>query len=251
MTAASRDRWDAVIVGGGHNGLTAAAYLAGCRPARAGAGTPRPRRRGGGVRGGSSPASTRGSRATPTWSACSRDRIRRDLRLDIALARRRYSSYTPLPGTDRGLLVDSGDPAATAASFAAVGAASDVDAWAAFGEATGALARAVFPTVCEPLLTRSELRAARAMPTPWDAIVADPDRHHDRRAVQLGSRARRRADGCAHRHVRAGRRRDPRRQPLLPVPRDRRRDGTLGCSGRRDGRGHRARSRARRATPGP
>ncbi len=37
---AGRGRWDAIIVGAGHNGLTCAAYLAQGRPAGAGAGGP-------------------------------------------------------------------------------------------------------------------------------------------------------------------------------------------------------------------
>ena len=49
-------------------------------------------------------------------------RIIDDLGLSLRLARRRYSSYTPVPGGDRGLLVDHQDAAATQASFKAVGA---------------------------------------------------------------------------------------------------------------------------------
>ena len=44
-------------------------------------------------------------------------RIIRELGLDIRLARRRYSSYTPEPGTDRGLLVDNTDARATATAL--------------------------------------------------------------------------------------------------------------------------------------
>ena len=43
-------------------------------------------------------ASTRGCRATPTWSACCPGEIVDDLGLDVRLARRRVSSYTPDPG---------------------------------------------------------------------------------------------------------------------------------------------------------
>ena len=102
------------------------------------------------------------------------ERIRRDLGLDIRLARRRYSSYTPLPGTDTGLLVDTGDPTATATSFAAIGAAGDISAWGRFGEATTRLAEAIFPTVCDPLLTRSEARRALGDDALWTELIERP-----------------------------------------------------------------------------
>src|SRR5690606_866621 len=88
------------------------------------------------------------------------DRIRRDLRLDVQLARRRFSSYTPVPGSDRGLLIDTGDAEATTTSFAGIGAASDADAWRAFGDDTARIAEALWPSVTDPLMTRSEARRA-------------------------------------------------------------------------------------------
>ncbi len=101
-------------------------------------------------------------------------RIIDELRLDIRLARRRYSSYTPLPGTDTGLLVDTGDPAATAASFAAVGAAQDAAAWSSFYDGTARLARSLFPTVTEPLMTRSETRRMLGDDTLWNDLIEQP-----------------------------------------------------------------------------
>ena len=88
-------------------------------------------------------------------------RIIDDLGLDIRLARRRYSSYTPVPGDPRGagLLVDKTDAEATAASFAAIGAASDAEAFTRFYASTAEVARSLWPTVTEPLLTRSEAKA--------------------------------------------------------------------------------------------
>src|SRR5690606_28125080 len=80
---------------------------------------------------------------------------------DLTLRRRRISSYTPLPADPtRGLLVDTADDPATAASFAAAGAGADLDAWRAFGARTAALAEAVFPTVTGPLPSRAQVRAA-------------------------------------------------------------------------------------------
>lgn len=101
-------------------------------------------------------------------------RIIDELKLDIRLARRRYSSYTPLPGTDTGLLVDTGDAPATAASFEAIGAKQDAAAWASFYDGTARLARSLFPTVTEPLMTRSETRRMLGDDTLWDELIEHP-----------------------------------------------------------------------------
>jgi phytoene dehydrogenase-like protein len=101
-------------------------------------------------------------------------RIIDDLKLDIRLARRRYSSYTPLPGTDTGLLVDTGDAAATAASFDAIGARQDAAAWSAFYDGTARLARTLFPTVTEPLMTRSEVRRMLGDDALWSELIEHP-----------------------------------------------------------------------------
>lgn len=101
-------------------------------------------------------------------------RIIDDLKLDIQLARRRYSSYTPLPGTDTGLLVDTGDAAATEASFEAIGAARDAAAWSSFYDRTARLARSLFPTVTEPLMTRSETRRMLGDDSLWNDLIEQP-----------------------------------------------------------------------------
>ena len=85
-----------------------------------------------------------------------------DLGLDITLAKRRYSSFTPVPGTSKGLLIDNHDADATAASFDAIGAAGDSEAWGAFYSRTQVLAEAMFPGVTDPLITRSEAKALLA-----------------------------------------------------------------------------------------
>src|SRR5690606_37367775 len=75
---------------------------------------------------------------------------------------------------DHGLLIDNGDPEATDASFASIGASADVAAWGPFYEDTARLARALFPTVCDPLLTRSEARSAVGDDRLWDAFIERP-----------------------------------------------------------------------------
>lgn len=162
-----------VIIGGGHNGLVAAAYLA-----RSGKKVTVLER-----------LSEVGGAAISSWAfkgveaRLSRysylvsllpKKIIRDLDLNLQLARRRYSSYTPLPGTDRGLLVDNGDSGATAESFNSIGAAKDAAVWDPFYESTRRLAATVFPSLCEPLMTRSELKKAVGDDRVWTQFLENP-----------------------------------------------------------------------------
>ncbi|HRP99768.1 MAG TPA: NAD(P)/FAD-dependent oxidoreductase [Terrimesophilobacter sp.] len=162
-----------VIVGGGHNGLVAAAYLA-----RAGLAVTvlekQPHVGGAAVSAHAfEGVDARLSRYSYLVSLLPQ-RIIDDLELDLTLARRRYSSFTPEPGGETGLLVDTGDLTATAASFASIGAAGDAAAWTQFYNGTERLARALFPTLTEPLPTRSEARAALADDELWNALIERP-----------------------------------------------------------------------------
>ena len=160
--------YDVVIVGGGHNGLTAAAYLG-----RAGKRVLLLEKLDHVGGAAVSAQSFEGidaqlSRYSYLVSLLPA-RIIRDLGLRIELKRRRYSSYTPHPGTDTGLLIDAGDPVATAAALGA-----DAGAWTSFYDGTAQLARALFPTVTEPLLARSEARRALGDDALWDSLIENP-----------------------------------------------------------------------------
>jgi phytoene dehydrogenase-like protein len=148
---------DVVIVGGGHNGLTAAAYLA-----RAGLSVVVIERLadfGGAAVSHQtfSGVEARLSRYSYLVSLLPK-RIIDDLELPIALSKRRYSSFTPVPGETSGLLIDNHDAEATLASFEALGATADGLAWGDFYRDTQKLAQALFPSVTDPLMTRSEAR---------------------------------------------------------------------------------------------
>ncbi|MBG6055200.1 phytoene dehydrogenase-like protein [Salinibacterium sp. CAN_S4] len=162
------DHRDVVIVGGGHNGLAGAAYLAlaGKKvtllerlPHIGGAAVSATAFEG---------VDARLSRYSYLVSLLP-ERIIRDLGLSITLARRRYSSYTPTPGGTDGLLIDTVDAAATAAALGA-----DSAAWNSFYSGTSAFARALFPTVIQPLLTRTEARAAVGDAALWSSLVDAP-----------------------------------------------------------------------------
>lgn len=175
MVDTTRPTHDVVIVGGGHNGLTAAAYLA--KAGKRVLVLERVDAVGGAA------VSAQAFDGAPAWLSrysylvsLFPQRIIDDLGLDIRLARRRYSSYTPLPGDadGRGLLVDNGDEQATAEWFASLGAGEDAAAFTALYDQTGRLARALWPTMTQPLLTRREARALVADDDLWDAFVEHP-----------------------------------------------------------------------------
>jgi phytoene dehydrogenase-like protein len=149
---------DVVIVGGGHNGLTAAAYLA-----KAGLSVTvleRLSNFGGAAVSEKTFAGVDAklSRYSYLVSLLPKQIIE-ELGLDIKLAPRRYSSYTPVPGSDKGLLVDNQDQDNTQQYFDSIGASADAKAWQEFYQKTTLLAQALFPTVLSPLMTRSEAKA--------------------------------------------------------------------------------------------
>ncbi len=165
---------DVVIVGGGHNGLTAAAYLA-----QAGKSVlllERDDHLGGAAISAEAFAGVdaRLSRYSYLLSLLPA-RIIDELGLDIRLARRRISSYTPDPAeATRGLLVDSGDRRATRDSFRGIDAAGDFEAWNRFYSDTARVARSLFRTLLEPLPTRSEARRMVADDALWEQFFEDP-----------------------------------------------------------------------------
>jgi phytoene dehydrogenase-like protein len=176
VTPPSRSSYDAVIAGGGHNGLVAAAYLA-----RAGRSVLLLERRdevgGAAVSELAFPGvDARLSRYSYLVSLLPRA-IVDELGLDLRLVRRRVASYTPDPrdGGHRGLFVDHGDAAATRASFARVtGGDADLAAWDALYARTARVAQRVFPTLTEPLRSRAQLRELVADDEAWATLFETP-----------------------------------------------------------------------------
>ncbi|NRQ38070.1 NAD(P)/FAD-dependent oxidoreductase [Nonomuraea sp. NN258] len=147
--------YDVVVAGGGHNGLVAAAYLA--RAGRSVLVLERFDHVGGlAISAQAFPGvDVRLSRYSYLVSLLP-TKIVNDLGLNLELRRRRYASYTPKGAT--GLLVDNEDAEATAASFRAVtGGDGDHKAWRDFYDMTARAARALAPTLLEPLPTAAQV----------------------------------------------------------------------------------------------
>jgi phytoene dehydrogenase-like protein len=159
-------RYDVVVVGGGHNGLVAATYLA--RAGRSVAVLERSDHVGGAAVSEAPFAGVdaRLSRYSYLVSLLPRA-IVDELGLQFSVRRRRVSSYTPVPGTSRGVLVS--DPARTRESMG-----DAFDAWQAFYDRVARVARAVFPTMLEPLLARGELERRVDDHEIWEALFEQP-----------------------------------------------------------------------------
>ncbi len=169
----SSNAYDVVIVGGGHNGLVAATYLA---------------RAGKSVRileanseiGGASQS----VRTFPEYDAnLSRysyliallpDKIINDLGLSFECISREVSSYTPY-GANKGLYVSRVWDKATENSFKELDpSGKEGGAWQDFYAEVAEFAERITPTLLEPLKTRSELRQLIDLDPIWQYLVEEP-----------------------------------------------------------------------------
>ena len=167
--------YDDIIVGGGHNGLTAAAYLA--RAGRRVLVLERADHVGGAAISSRAFPSVdaRVSRYSYLVSLMPRQVIS-DLGLDLELIHRRYCSYTPLPADPAtGLLIDTNDQAGNSTAFAKLtGSGAEFDQWQGFYRRMTSLAERVFPTVLQPLRSQEQVRALVADDDLWASLVISP-----------------------------------------------------------------------------
>ena len=169
------DTYDVVIVGGGHNGLTAAAYLAGAglsvtvleRLDHPG---------GAAVSAQAFPGfPTRLSRYSYLVSLLP-DAVVADLGLDLRLASRATASYTPVRrgGAPGGLLVERAEGQATRDSFRTLtGSDDEYEAWRAFYQEVSEVATVVAPTLTGPLPRGSAL-GEHVDPVIWRELTERP-----------------------------------------------------------------------------
>ncbi len=175
MDAPPNSSYDVAVVGGGHNGLTAAAYLA-----KAGLSVLVLERLGhtGGAAVSAQVFDGRPARLSRYAGLVSLlpDQIARDLDLGVELRPRAVSSYTPYVRNGRhgGLLVENPEGEATRASFAELtGSDDEYAAWREFHARFGSLAKAVAPTLLDPLPREREVEAA-VDPAVWTDFVVNP-----------------------------------------------------------------------------
>ncbi len=168
----SAKKYDVVIVGGGHNGLVAATYLA-----KAGKSV---------VILEANPeigGATQSVRTFPGFDAnLSRysylvallpDLIVTELGLNFECISREVSSYTPYG--DKGLYVSRVWDEQTELSFLELDpTGAEGKAWQQFYGEIAEFAQRIAPFMLKPLMTRSELKSAINMPDVWDYLIERP-----------------------------------------------------------------------------
>lgn len=160
--------YDAVTIGGGHNALVAAAYLA-----RAGKRVLVLERLSalGGAAVSEQPFAGHEARLSRYAYLVSLlpPRIARDLGLDVELRTRRVAAYAP-----EGLIVDE-DPSSERTRASLKG---DHEPWLRFYAMCAAAARRIFPTLLEPVPSKDEVRRLlAAVPGAWEALADRPLGH--------------------------------------------------------------------------
>ena len=176
MTKQTEKKYDAIIVGGGHNGLVAASYLAmaGKRVLLLEAQD---------ELGGA----TTSVKPFPEYEArLSRysylvsllpDQIVSDLSINFKTLGRAVASYTPYQqdGRDDGLLVSAEWDEATANSFRRLtGSDREGEAWRAFYDEIAELAKRLAPSMLQPLKSAAQLKSEMGMPDIWRHLMEIP-----------------------------------------------------------------------------
>ncbi len=174
----SDTRHDVVVVGGGHNGLTAATLLA-----RAGLDVLLLERlpHTGGAAVSAQAFSGRPARLSRYSYLVSLmpEALMAELDLDVRLVSRSVSSYTPYHRDGRydGLLVERPEGSATADSFRRLtGGDEEYAAWQRFYAEVGAVAERVAPSLLEPLAPEAVI-ADGLDPALWKSLVHTPLGH--------------------------------------------------------------------------
>ena len=168
--------YDAIVVGGGHNGLVAAGYLA-----RAGKAVLLLEAQDelGGATSSVKPFAGYDARLSRYSYLVSLlpDQIVADLGINFRTLGRAVSSYTPYhrEGRDDGLLVSTEWDATTADSFRRLtGSDREGTAWRGFYGGIAELAKRLAPCLLKPLKTAAELKSEMGLPEVWRDLMEIP-----------------------------------------------------------------------------
>jgi phytoene dehydrogenase-like protein len=168
-------KFDCIIVGGGHNGLIAACYLA-----MAGKDVLVMEANN---RVGGATASVEVFPGVPAkiskysyLISLLPKKIRDDLSINLQTVKRTVSSYTPDPSDpSRGLLVPVGRPEFFKQEMERVcGTGSEADSWGSFYGRLSEMAGKIFPTLTEPLRSRDEIKAMINDDELWIDLFENP-----------------------------------------------------------------------------
>jgi phytoene dehydrogenase-like protein len=151
--------FDDVVIGGGHNGLVAACYLA-LAGRRVCVLEARENLGGAALSAKIFPGVDANVSKYSYLVSLFPAHIRRELGICLQTIRRRISSYTPDPvNPERGIRIPVNDPEALAKEIRQfTGSSHDFDAWRTFYDRVARLASRVFPTLTQPLPSRTQLR---------------------------------------------------------------------------------------------
>ncbi len=170
--------YDVTIIGSGHNGLVAACYLA-----KAGLSVLMLERNaeiGGATRSKQIFEGVEARLSVYSYLvSLFPEKIVADLGLDLELRSRKTESWTPSldNGKRRELLLRSGDPDSNRAAFKALtGSDDDYRGYLKLQEMQESLAAVIWPSLTEPLVTRSQMRGRldRDGEKAWQAIIEEP-----------------------------------------------------------------------------